>query len=832
MADFKWPPNVSSGVTTIDGISGDVTLVAGTGISITDNSPVAKSITIASTSAGDVTIGAFGSTPNANGLSINGSQVLNMQPADGTHPGGLSISAQTIAGAKTFSSQILSSDGSVSAPGLSFANNTDSGLYRVGAGEIGLAIVGAQAMDFQKSSGGFGNVGMGGPASVSDNYPLLMQRTLAGAINLQISNPSTAAGSVAKMQVLSDNTNNTMEISSFASASSSPDIYAGGGGIVRFTGSGTSTDLVLVTDVASNSAIRFYAGGDAVGNKIASMSSAGLNLPGLTASRAVVTDSSKNLASSAVTSTELGYVSGVTSAIQTQLNGKQATLTIGNITDAGTDGIVVTGGTGAIIGSGVSLSQHVADTTHNGYLSSTDWNTFNGKGSGSVTSVAMTVPAFLSVSGSPITGSGTFAVSLSGTALPLTNGGTGVTSVTTAPAATAFAGWDANKNLSANNHIEGYRTQATAASTLALVVGDAYQQYFTGTTASQVVTMPVASGLVLGMQWQLINNSNQTISVQSSGGNVIQVMAASTVLNLTCILASGTGTASWSAVYASTAGTTTGTVAIANGGTGQTTKAAAFDALQPMTTGGDLIYGGASGTGTRLANGSAGQFLISGGGTAAPSWTTPTQPTVTILTSGASNYTTPAGATRLEVEVLGAGGGGAGGGGAGGSPSATTFGTLSAAAGTGGGSGSTYVAGAAGAPTVGSGLTDIGSQAGNAGGTGNSVASVISTTGGNGGAGGSGVGSGAGGIGGGGVGGAGGANTGGGGGGCGGNGALSVFAGGGGGGGSRVYAQIAPTASQVFAYSIASGGAGGIAGTTTAGGAGGSGRLVRRVFYT
>ena len=41
---------------------------------------------------------------------------------------------------------------------------------------------------------------------------------------------------------------------------------------------------------------------------------------GLTASRAIQTDSSKNLESSAVTTTELGYVSGVTSAIQTQLD--------------------------------------------------------------------------------------------------------------------------------------------------------------------------------------------------------------------------------------------------------------------------------------------------------------------------------------------------------------------------------------------------------------------------------------------------------------------------------------------------------------------------------
>lgn len=50
--------------------------------------------------------------------------------------------------------------------------------------------------------------------------------------------------------------------------------------------------------------------------------------------------------------------------------------------------------------------------------------------SGTVTSVAMTVPAFLSVAGSPITSSGTLAVTLSGTALPVANGGTGDTSFT------------------------------------------------------------------------------------------------------------------------------------------------------------------------------------------------------------------------------------------------------------------------------------------------------------------------------------------------------------------------------------------------------------------
>jgi hypothetical protein len=46
-------------------------------------------------------------------------------------------------------------------------------------------------------------------------------------------------------------------------------------------------------------------------------------------------------------------------------------------------------------------------------------------GAGSVSSVAMTVPTFLSVSGSPITTTGTLAVSLSGVPLPVLNGGTG-----------------------------------------------------------------------------------------------------------------------------------------------------------------------------------------------------------------------------------------------------------------------------------------------------------------------------------------------------------------------------------------------------------------------
>lgn len=51
---------------------------------------------------------------------------------------------------------------------------------------------------------------------------------------------------------------------------------------------------------------------------------------------------------------------------------------------------------------------------------------------GTVTSVALTVPAFLSVAGSPVTTSGTLAVTFSGSAIPIANGGTNATTAAAA----------------------------------------------------------------------------------------------------------------------------------------------------------------------------------------------------------------------------------------------------------------------------------------------------------------------------------------------------------------------------------------------------------------
>jgi hypothetical protein len=73
---------------------------------------------------------------------------------------------------------------------------------------------------------------------------------------------------------------------------------------------------VAITTDAGNSNITLTPHGSGI-NVLANA-----QVTALTASRVVVTDGSKNLASSSVTSTELGYVSGVTSAIQTQLDAK------------------------------------------------------------------------------------------------------------------------------------------------------------------------------------------------------------------------------------------------------------------------------------------------------------------------------------------------------------------------------------------------------------------------------------------------------------------------------------------------------------------------------
>lgn len=122
----------SGGVSSLDGLTGALTLVAGSGITITNG---LTTITIASTSAGDVTLTAFGSSPNANAASLSG-QALTLQPASLSFPGGVSTGTQTFAGAKTIvadSAQgqltLQASTTALNGGALQFLNPAASGLY-------------------------------------------------------------------------------------------------------------------------------------------------------------------------------------------------------------------------------------------------------------------------------------------------------------------------------------------------------------------------------------------------------------------------------------------------------------------------------------------------------------------------------------------------------------------------------------------------------------------------------------------------------------------------------------------------------------------------------
>jgi len=91
-----------------------------------------------------------------------------------------------------------------------------------------------------------------------------------------------------------------------------------------------------------------------------------------------------------------------------------------------------TGSTVTIKASGQSGVSVAVGETATVYFNGTDYvkSATTTSGSGTVTSVAASVPAFLSIAGSPITTSGTLAITYSGTALPVANGGTGLTSGT------------------------------------------------------------------------------------------------------------------------------------------------------------------------------------------------------------------------------------------------------------------------------------------------------------------------------------------------------------------------------------------------------------------
>lgn len=213
-------------------------------------------------------------------------------------------------------------------------------------------------------------------------------------------------------------------------------------------------------------------------------------------------------------------------------------------------GVLKGNGTGAITtAAGTDVAAVFTGTCNSSTFLRGDGSCQSPGGGGTVTSVAMTVPSFLSVSGSPITNSGTLAVTLSGTALPVANGGTGTTTST----------GTGNTVLSASPTFTGTVTAATVAATAVTVGGNnvcqstgtncpASSVAFSGATVNRItsnVTLGNGSTDVVLMNAEIVDTGNFHDNTTNSG----RILFSQVTGKVQC---TGSVAMSWSTLVAST----------------------------------------------------------------------------------------------------------------------------------------------------------------------------------------------------------------------------------------------------------------------------------------
>jgi len=310
-------------------------------------------------------------------------------------------------------------------------------------------------------------------------------------------------------------------------------------------------------------------------------------------------------------------------------------------------------------------------------------------GTGTVTSVGLSLPAIFTVSGSPVTTTGTLTAVLAsqtanyffaapnglagaptfraivaadvptlnqnttGTASNVTgivavaNGGSG--QATAQLAMNTFAG-----AVTSGSYLRGNGTNVVM-DTIQVADVPTLNQNTTGTASNVTGIVAVANGgtgtatpaLVAGTNVSITGTwPNQTINSSNPGGTVTSV-AASVPSFLSISGSPITSSGTLAITYSGTA------LPVANGGTGQTTASAAFNALSPITSTGDLIIGNGTNSATRLAIGANNYVLTSNGTTAVWAVATGSGATITNDTTTATNvYPTFAAATSGSLATV------------------------------------------------------------------------------------------------------------------------------------------------------------------------------------
>ena len=236
------------------------------------------------------------------------------------------------------------------------------------------------AMGNRATASGLGSTAMGYRTTASEDYSLAtgFYTTASGTRSTAMGNYTTASdfGSTVIGQY---NSSGSSATSAGSFSTSAPAFVIGNGTSgslsdafkVMFNGDAyISSSLYLGgTAVTSTAAEINYVDGvtsnvqTQLDSKQATITGAATTITSsnLTASRALTSNGSGKVEVSAVTSTELGYLDGVTSAVQTQLDAKQATITGAATTIASSDltasRVLVSNGTGKVEVSAVTSTE-------------------------------------------------------------------------------------------------------------------------------------------------------------------------------------------------------------------------------------------------------------------------------------------------------------------------------------------------------------------------------------------------------------------------------------------------------------------------------------------